>query len=1604
MVRNKTCKKRYERLSSLLSLTDSLKAVDESVATLGTRAEKCMARAKAHFEMCHFSTEDDQLKVLVERLSDRPKNKIFGPYHAEYLRLLRALMPSRVEGDQLQNFAMTKRSFKWIMDHMIYQSWWKSETPAILHLSGAKGSGKTVISHFLVNALTDSEGSDEIAVASFFFDKDDERCNKAHTLFLSLAGQLLIARPTLFSYVSDLYSKLDKSSGPGQKLNIDQTQAWNLLRTILSCPGGRGVICIINAIHECRSEIKPFLTDLAALKDTAEAQFKVYISSTTQAEEFAGQLKSCHEISLNDEENMQSQVRESIENSVSKLVQDKPALLSFKEEIQTQTCDSSHLNLLQANLNLKYLEAVSVQSTPSSVRSMLESLSQTTPEMAFRLAIDNTDRSIRQWTLKVLSWLSYSFRPLHLGELATALAIQDWESSADPSDDHLARDIAADLTRFLGAIIRIQNNEVRFTHPSIRDAVRAHVENENTRPEYKDAVRAHVENENTRPEYKDAVRAHVENENARLEYKPISHRSIARTCLSYLSIARLKGTLEILENGTYEAETSLSTSKQYSKEHGLVLYAVQYWPAHYRLVTDPSAEDTCRVSELLENNEWMQVWSKIDLNTQRPVLDLLDSEVSPVHLAADLGFEDVVNLKVKDLQGLAAGLGGKADILKVAAGKDRLPIIKYLLQNIHYDSKEISVALLEALGKDSKSVVPELKRALYEKKEDPGTGLLLERASLAGDLDLVQWILQLGDHQKIPQFEILRALRAAAAVGNGIIVQLLLVSKWLTRGEVRPVEVEGPSSALHDAVSNGHQRVVDILISNQEPINTKDERSRTPLHLASIMGYPHIVKLLIQNGIGDGTKTEVDAQDSVHRTPLHYAAFYGYDDVVKVLLTTNLKLDEKDAQGETALHLAAREQRSTVIDKLLTAGAAIDLKNKYHETALHIAVAAESMDVVVKLVKAETAALDLDKKDSKGFTPLMLAARLGLAAIFEFIADKGADISSTDLEGSTALHWAARGRHLAMAKVLVSLKADLEATDASDLRPIHHAAKNGDVAMLKVLLDAKADIESKTPRDKTALHIAAESGNRDSVEFLLSRDANADQRDWISETPLDNATDARNFEIVGLLLKSAFDKDSVDLQRLGRLLHIAALRPQPEIVRLLLEKGVDASSEDEVGDSALANAMFGQSVEVAELLIAAGADVNGAMSSGRTAFQVAAGCGQIDAIQLFLGHGADINRSYGRPGTPLHVAAANDNLVVVRFLLENGANVNGRGGYYETALQSAVSNGQQEAAELLISKGADLHAGGGKWGNPLNAAVVTDSSLAPTLIDCLFKHGASLQDSDEQGRAAIHMAANIGNLDLMKHFLEEDCDGLTRKDKQGRTVLHHAACRGHNNVVSYVLAAQDTTEQAAFQEPDSDRWTALHWACRGANENVVRLLLEHGADPSVVSTNGWTANHVAIFHGQRDIISRSQRVVSHQSSQSITLSKSKSEKERKGREEEEENKGEGVAEKADEDAEDEHKDDESDEDNSDEEEGGEDAKPLFDNGLPLRSGRKGNYTCDSCYCVSTSNITKSEAKLTGTGHIRPSISLHSLREYRLLLQVLLGDRGRPPGSQVGGAI
>lgn len=112
-------------------------------------------------------------------------------------------------------------------------------------------------------------------------------------------------------------------------------------------------------------------------------------------------------------------------------------------------------------------------------------------------------------------------------------------------------------------------------------------------------------------------------------------------------------------------------------------------------------------------------------------------------------------------------------------------------------------------------------------------------------------------------------------------------------------------------IKKGDNTVVNLfLIAGMDP-NTKDNREKPALMIATKYGQIHIVRLLIKK------ETEVNAIDKDGRTALMIAAKGGYSSILQTLLNNGANISIKDRNGDTALNFAAKENHKLIFNKLL---------------------------------------------------------------------------------------------------------------------------------------------------------------------------------------------------------------------------------------------------------------------------------------------------------------------------------------------------------------------------------------------------------------------------------------------------------------------------------------------------------------------------------------------------------------------------------------------------------------------------------------------------------------------------------------------------------------
>lgn len=265
-------------------------------------------------------------------------------------------------------------------------------------------------------------------------------------------------------------------------------------------------------------------------------------------------------------------------------------------------------------------------------------------------------------------------------------------------------------------------------------------------------------------------------------------------------------------------------------------------------------------------------------------------------------------------------------------------------------------------------------------------------------------------------------------------------------------------------------------------------------------------------------------------------------------------------------------------------------------------------------------------------------------------------------------------------------------------------------------------------------------------------------------------------------------------------------------------------------------------------LISAGADVNTRDRHAETPLMYAAYVGSLDAMKLLLQHGASVD-AQSQSGATALIWAATD-LGKVRLLTEHGANVNLATKRRRTALLvAAMSDPSAEVVKLLVEKGADLKAVDFLKTTPLRAAALGNDTET---IRMLIEAGVDVNAADLPGISPLMMAAGWnGNTRAVQMLLAKGANakavsrpvmGLPVRNGASEfgslTALIMSAPFGPPEMIGNLLDAGSDVNAR-----DVRGMTPLMLAVAADHQDpaVIKMLLEHGADPAAKSKIGESA-------------------------------------------------------------------------------------------------------------------------------------------------------------------
>ena len=126
---------------------------------------------------------------------------------------------------------------------------------------------------------------------------------------------------------------------------------------------------------------------------------------------------------------------------------------------------------------------------------------------------------------------------------------------------------------------------------------------------------------------------------------------------------------------------------------------------------------------------------------------------------------------------------------------------------------------------------------------------------------------------------------------------------------------------------------------------------------------------------------------------------------------------------------------------------------------------------------------------------------------------------------------------------------------------------------------------------------------------------------------------------------------------------------------------------------------------------------------------------------------------------------------------------------------------------------------------------------------------------DDRGMTILHYTAwtSRSTRSDVDRYLKGDRINSLAKDNMGRSILHLAAQRGNLDLMRYFLGQSFST---ALQLPDSSGRTLMHFATESSRVEALNILFQHGFDVHAADERGRTVLHHAAAKGNVEAAKR----------------------------------------------------------------------------------------------------------------------------------------------------
>ena len=697
---------------------------------------------------------------------------------------------------------------------------------------------------------------------------------------------------------------------------------------------------------------------------------------------------------------------------------------------------------------------------------------------------------------------------------------------------------------------------------------------------------------------------------------------------------------------------------------------------------------------------------------------------------------------------------------------------------------------------------------------------------------------------------------------------------------------ESGFSPLMLAAQYGSTEVMKALIKHGVSVDRCNSRNETSLLIACQQKQWDAAKLLYDNGANVFTTNKDDQSGFIVAKENHGVAFLQYmaekDEDIRQLLLSSISLSDACKFGYNLVaknydidNISAVEIRDAVTKSCVSRSTIIldHFSPKLDDQSLsrQITQAYESghyhcVDVLLKFCAGR------QNMPCPDISLAETCKNVDFINLTYFLIEKGQDVNK-DL--GEPLRNAAEHENTNAVKYLMEFGADVNMVNTKGVSPLLLACERNHVDIVEILLNYTADINIETNQKETPLIASCKLGNLQVVNLLLSRNPspNLNKQNQEGKTALEVAIDNYHSAVVVALdkkgahlpLQHASHKDIQFLQKLCRVgcVHLIEMYLSCENEGVGFErrsKRRKQSEKMEINEQLLNIVIRAENKDLLQLLLKSD-KLKTMKTTILSALKCACMTGSFDIVKMIIQNNKGKWKTIQKENkSHLYVAIQYEHASLVSLLVDSGC-VPGADCPINAAFRSkdilclllqhdvpvasvnatlmAVCKAGHRTAEFcarqLLNKSAHVNYRDIKDPDHLTVLLASILKQSTSLVALLLERGADPNLTDNKGRSPLFVACDLGHHELASLLLYNrhaggSADPNLPHEQSEKCALWAACMRGHLDLVNLLMNSK--------RNPDlinQDGCHIVQKAHKGGHTEVVRLLLEGGADPNALN-------------------------------------------------------------------------------------------------------------------------------------------------------------------------